>query len=137
MEAKRVAQELSLDKNMTVGSIIVKNRTLLGIGANGSDYHKTNKCERVLRGIPTGQGYDLCEGCHPKNHSEAKAIANARRLNEDLQGASIYTWGHWWCCEECWKKMIEVGIQDVYLMTGSDVLFNKGHPDNIVGKQYG
>jgi len=32
--------------------------------------------------------------------------------------------------------MIEAGIGDVYLLEGSEALFNKNHPQNIVGKQF-
>src|SRR3989344_8182190 len=77
IEAREYAREHSLDDMLKTGSIIVKDGKVIGRGANGSDYHKTHECERVKRGIPTGQGYELCEGCHPKNHSEPRAIADA------------------------------------------------------------
>ena len=134
--AKMYAQEFSLDKVMPGTAVVVKNRRILGIGANGSDFHKTHQCQRVLLGCKSGEGYDLCEGCHPKNHSEAKAIISAKSQGFETDGADLYLWGHWWCCKSCWDKMIEAGIANVYLLYDSEKLFNKEHPENIVGRQF-
>ena len=135
-EAKKYARENSLDKVMPNGSVLVRDEVIIGKGANGSNYHELHGCERVKRGIPTGQGYELCEGCHPKNHGEPKAIKMAKDQGNETNGADLYLWGHWWCCEPCWNAMIEAGIKDVYLMEDSEILFNKENPNNIVGKQF-
>ena len=135
-EAKKYALANSLDDMLKTGSIIVKDGKVIGRGANGSDYHKTHECERVKQGIPTGQGYELCEGCHPKNHGEPKAIKEARESGEDPSGADVYLWGHWWCCQSCWKAMINAGIKNVYLLEGSEVFFNNKNPNNILGRQF-
>jgi deoxycytidylate deaminase len=135
-EAKEFARGNSLDKEMPNTSIIVKDGVVIGRGANGSSYHDTHECERVKNKVPTGQGYELCEGCHPKNHGEGKAIQNAKDLGNDMNGADLYMWGHWWCCEPCWQNMISVGIKDVYVLEESDVLFNKKDPGNVVGHQF-
>lgn len=124
-EAKKYATLYSLDQAVPNASVIVKEGKIIGRGANGSNYHLEHGCKRVRLGIPTGQGYELCEGCHPKNHSEPKAIKNAKASSYDTQGADLYLWGHWWCCEPCWKKMIDAGINDVYLLQDSEKLFNK------------
>jgi deoxycytidylate deaminase len=134
--AKKYAREHSLDSTVPTGSVLVMNGAVIGLGANGSDYHKTHECERVKRGIPTGQNYELCEGCHPKNHSEPRAIENAKQAGHDTAGADLYLWGHYWCCEPCWKAMVAAGIKNVYLMEGSEILFNKANPNNIVGHQF-
>jgi deoxycytidylate deaminase len=122
-EAKAYAAAHSLDKNKPTASIIVKDGVVIGRGANGSDYHLTHECERVKRGIPTGQGYELCEGCHPKNHGEPKAVQDARDKGLDTNGADLYLWGHWWCCKPCWDAMIGAGIRQVYLLEGSETTF--------------
>jgi deoxycytidylate deaminase len=122
-EAFEYAQEFSLDKAKPNASVLVKDGIVIGRGANGSNYHLHHECERVKQKIPTGQGYDLCEGCHPKNHSEPKAILNAKENGFDTNGADIYLWGHWWCCKPCWDKMIETGIKDVYLLEDSENIF--------------
>src|SRR3989338_5453610 len=135
-EAKAYAKEHSIDKHQPTGALVVKDGKVIGRGANGSEYHKTHECERVKRGIPTGQGYELCEGCHPKNHSEPRAIADARKNGHDSRGADLYLWGHWWCCGPCWTAMIAASIKDVYLLEGNKKLFNKAHPENVIGRQF-
>ena len=136
LEAKEWARAHSLDKAMPNTSIIVKDGAVIGRGANGSDYHDKHGCERIKRGIPTGQGYELCEGCHPKNHGEPRAIADAKKNGENTQGADLYMWGHWWCCKPCWETMIAAGIKNVYLLENSEKLFNKANPENIIGRQF-
>lgn len=136
VEAKEFTRVHSLDKVMPTGSTVVKNGQVIGMGANGSDYHEKHGCERVRLGIPTGQRYDLCEGCHPKNHSEPQAIADAKKSGHDTNGADLYLWGHWWCCAPCWESIMSAGIRNVYLMEGSERLFNKESPENIVGRQF-
>lgn len=133
-EARAYALACSLDDAVKTGSIIVQNEHVIGRGANGSDYHKTHGCERVRLGVPTGTGYELCEGCHPKNHSELRAIADAKKSGHNTTGADLYLWGHWWCCEPCWNAIIDAGIENVYLLEGSERLFNKSSPDNILGR---
>nr|AIA14431.1 Cytidine and deoxycytidylate deaminase zinc-binding region [uncultured bacterium] len=136
--AKDFARHNSLDDNMPTGSVVVHGGKVIGRGANGSDYHRKHGCERVRRGIPTGQGYELCEGCHPKNHSEPKAIsdAKARHPAVDLTKADLYLWGHWWACEPCWNAIQKAGIRHVYLAEDSHKTFNKSHPENIIGRQF-
>jgi len=136
--ARQFALKNSLDKTMPTGSTIVLNGKIVGQGANGSNYHDKHGCERVRRNIPTGQNYELCEGCHPKNHSEPKAVKTALRKvsKNELTNAELYLWGHWWLCEPCWKAIKSVGIHRVYLQTGSQIHFNKAHPQNIVGTQF-
>lgn len=135
-QAKAYAKVHSLDKAMPNATVLVKDGAVIGRGANGSTYHDTHPCERIRLNIPTGQGYELCEGCHPDNHSEPTAIKDAREHGNDTSGAVAYLWGHWWCCEPCWKSMVSAGITTVRLVENSDVLFDKTKPGNIVGKQF-
>ncbi len=134
--AKDYAQTASLDKSMPGAAVIVKNGRVIGIGSNGSDYHEKHGCKRKELQCKTGEGYELCEGCHPKNHSEPTAIASAKSRGKDTVGADLYLWGHWWCCESCWDYMIEAGIKNVYLLEGSEILFNREQLDNIIGHQF-
>lgn len=116
-EAQKVAAKESLDTRQQTGTVIVKDGKIIGRGANGSKYHELHGCERERLGIPTGQRYDLCEGCDPKNHAERKAIDNTMNNGHrsDLQGATAFLWGHWWCCEPCTTAMITTGIKEVVL----------------------
>lgn len=136
MLAKEFAKKHSLDSVMPGTAVVVKDDAVLGVGANGSDYHKNHPCERIIRGCKSGQGYELCEGCHPKNHSEPSAIRDALAHGNNTEGADLYLWGHWWCCKPCWDAMIRAGINRVFLLKNSGVLFNKKHPNNVVGKQF-
>jgi len=134
--ARKFAQENSLDKTMPGSAIIVKDGEVIGIGANGSEYHKSNECERVKLGCKSGTGYELCEGCHPKNHSEPSAIRDAISKGNDTKDADLYLWGHWWFCVDCWNTMIEARIKNVYLLEGSEKLFNKDNSENVIGRQF-
>lgn len=137
--AKEYAKRESLDHYMPNCSIVVRGDEILGIAANGSDYHDLYGCERKRLGSPTGQDYDKCDGCNPKNHGEPKAINDALQYlseGESLEGAEIYLWGHWWCCEPCWNSMLSNGINTVYLVEGSEVLFDRDKPGNIIGRQF-
>jgi len=136
LAAKEYARAHSLDQVMPTGAVIVKDGKVIGAGANGSNYHDSNGCERVRQNIPTGEGYELCEGCHPRNHAEVKAVADARERGEDTTGAKLFLWGHWWACKSCWSVALEAGISEIVLQDNSEVLFNKLHPDNIVGHQF-
>ena len=135
--AREMAQRHSLDKIMPGGAIIVKDGYVLGKGANGSNHHEKHGCERVRLNCKTGEGYELCEGCHPNNHSERRAINDANhQRSHSTKGADLYLWGHWWCCQSCWDAIKEAGIANVFLVRDSEILFNKDHPDNIIGRQF-
>lgn len=133
--ARDFAEEHSLDPTMPNTSVIVKDERVIGIGANGSNYHQENGCERVRLNSPSGKDYDKCEGCSPKNHGEQQAIKNIVD-GQSLAGAEVYLWGHWWCCQSCWQAMLDQGINTVYLLDGSEKLFNKDDPENVVGHQF-
>jgi len=134
--AREWAREHSLDDSVKTGAVVVLHGDIIGRGANGSEYHKKHGCERIRRGIPTGHGYELCEGCHPKNHAERRSIFDTAALGHRTLGADLYLWGHWWACQPCWDTMIEAGIENVYLLKDSEKLFNKSSPGNILGRQF-
>ncbi|MBT3349177.1 hypothetical protein HN954_04030 [bacterium] len=117
--AKKVALEFSKDPEHPTGAVVVRDGKIIGRGANGSDFHEKNGCRRKKLGIPTGKNYELCPGCDPKNHAEQTAIADVSARGKNSAGADLYLWGHFWCCESCWEKMIENGIRDVFLVEGA------------------
>jgi len=137
LAALKAARELAIHPTMPNGAVIISSKgKIIGRGAISSEYHQKNGCDRVKLGIPTGQSYELCEGCHPKNHSEPKAIADAQKKGFDPSDGALYLWGHWWCCEPCWQAMVAAGIKRVFLLRDAQVLFNKLNPHNIVGRQF-
>ena len=130
-KAREVMNTDSLDWNWPDGCIFVKDGVVVSTGANGSDFHqqrdkemkskdpdyKFGGCIRREMGIPTGQGYDLCEGCSEKNHAEAKGI---RKLIDTTDYAKLsdsvcYLYGHWWCCQSCCNYMQNAGVKKVVL----------------------
>lgn len=127
------ALDHSLDLKQKVACVIIKDGVFIGAGANGSTYHEQHGCRRKELGCRSGEGYELCEGCHPKNHAEPTAIGNAiARGNESkLRGADIYMWGHYWCCEPCWAAMEAVGIRDVYIVSKAARWFDANSPDYV------
>lgn len=134
--AREYAKEHSLDRTMPNCAVIVRDGDVIGIGANGSNYHDTHGCKRADLGCKTGERYELCEGCHPHNHGEQKALADAKEKGNNTRGADLYLWGHWWCCKPCWNAMEAAGIRDVYLLEDSEILFNREKPGNVVGRQF-
>lgn len=131
-EAEKVRNELSSDKNYPTGAVIVKGGKIIGRGANRSalknskliKFHREKFCVRRFLKIPSGQKYWLCPGCaSSRNHAEPMAIKDARKNGQNLKGADLYLFGHWWCCKNCWDKMIAAGINNVYLVEGASELF--------------
>jgi deoxycytidylate deaminase len=145
LRAKEWARLHSLDKHAPNASVIVKDGVEIAIGANGSNFHQQPKniavygpkgCRRVYIGAKTGEQYEECDGCHPKNHGEPRALADAAARGIDVHGAEVYMWGHWWCCKWCCEKMEAAGITAVYVLDNADILFNSKDPNNILGKQF-
>lgn len=135
-EAKKLARKYRSNLSMPGAAVVVKDNQVIGRGSIGNNPAHINGCVRVKLNMPTGQGYELCDGCHPHNHSEPSAIRDAQEHGKETKGADLYLWGHWWCCEPCWEAMINAGIDHVFLLENSQVLFNKEVPGNIVGKQF-
>lgn len=94
-----------------------KDGEVIAYSGNGAVYHKKNGCERVRLNVPTGQRYDLCDGCNPKNHSEAVAIKRAKTYNKLkwLKNANAYLYGHWWSCKDCSVVLEKTGIKNLYM----------------------
>lgn len=100
-------------------AVIVRDGNIIGEGRNGGE-HPPATCRRAGLGCKTGEGYELCAGCDPKNHAEQSAIRNAIVPVTD---ADLYLYGHWWCCKSCWQAMITAGIRNVYLVEGATEKF--------------
>ena len=78
------------------------------------ELHKKYCLRRLLK-VPSGKAYWLCPGCaSPEQHAEAQLIKKARKQNIDTRDADIYMYGHWWCCQDCWNKMIKAEIRNIY-----------------------
>ncbi len=135
--AKQSAIDYSLTSIFPIGIIAEKDGLIIAKAGNGNGYHENNldtpghrkgcirrylndEREKIgLEKFKSGEGFELCPGCHTNSHAEANLINEAKKINRfsDLKGANIYMYGHFWCCKDCWRKMINAGIKDVFLPT--------------------
>lgn len=145
LAAKEEARLHSTDRMQSTGAVVVRDGEILGAGANQvplknatvAAWHRKGLCVRKLFNVKSGKGYWMCPGCAQfSDHGERQALKNAIKKHGDISGSDLYLWGHWWCCQPCWNAMIAAGIVNVFLMEGSDVLFEKGRPGSIIGKQF-
>lgn len=143
--AKEYAKEHSTDRQHPTGAVVVKDGEIIGRGANQvplkhpklKEFHKKGWCVRKILKVKSGEGYWMCPGCSsPSDHGEQQAVRDALKHEKGVEGADLYLWGHWWCCEPCWNAMIDGGIKDVYLIEGSERMFDKNHGENIIGRQF-
>jgi len=141
--AYEYSKQHSSDRNHPTGAVVVKDNKIIGRGANQvpvkneflKRVHKDWICVRKILKIKSGEKYWLCPGCAKcEDHGEQQAVRDAIKNVGDISGADLYLWGHWWCCESCWNAMIAPGIRDVYLVEGSEILFDKNNPANKLGR---
>lgn len=135
MKAREAAIKYSLTPIFPIGIVAVKEGVLIAEAGNGNGYHEKNtespghrkgcvrrylNAEREKQGLEkfkSGEGFELCPGCHTDFHAEANLIRKATEQNmlEKLKGADLYMYGHFWCCKPCFEKMIMAGVKDIYL----------------------
>ena len=86
-----------------VGAVLVRNRTILSTGYNGS-----------IRGMPhcTDVGHMMEEGhCVATIHAEANAIIQAARNGVMIEGATNYVTAS--PCWSCFKQLANAGVQRI------------------------
>jgi dCMP deaminase len=86
-----------------VGSVIVRNRTILSTGYNGS-----------IRGMPhcSDVGHMMEDGhCVATIHAEANAIIQAARNGVMIEGGTIYVTAS--PCWHCFKQIANAGIHRI------------------------
>jgi dCMP deaminase len=87
-----------------VGAVIVRDRTILSTGYNGS-----------IRGMPhcDEAGHDMEGGhCVGTIHAEANAIIQAAKNGVRIEGAELYTTAS--PCWSCFKLIANSGIRRIY-----------------------
>jgi deoxycytidylate deaminase len=110
------------------GAVVVSNGKIIGQGANHSSGTITIPCPRHQQGSKTGEDYHLCrEICKSKDeaHAEFNAVVDAQKNGHPVDGADLFLFGHWWCCERCWDEMIDAGVNNVYLLQDAHKIFTK------------
>jgi dCMP deaminase len=101
--ARQAASRSTCDRKF-VGAVIVRDRTILSTGYNGS-----------IRGMPhcDDVGHDLENGhCVATVHAEANAILQAAKNGVNISGAEIYTTAS--PCWSCFKLIANAGIRRIY-----------------------
>jgi deoxycytidylate deaminase len=135
-EAKGVCENESTDKKHSTGAVIVKDGRVLIGAANQSGFkssfligkHAEGLCVRKFFNVPSGKGYWMCPGCSKsKHHAESGAVIKAMKKysKAELEGATVYLYGHYWCCQDCWSNMLKVGINTVYVVENAHELFGR------------
>jgi dCMP deaminase len=101
--AHQVATRATCDRKH-VGAVIVRDRTILSTGYNGS-----------IRGMPhcDDVGHDIEGGhCVATIHAEANAILQAAKNGVGTDGGEIYTTAS--PCWTCFKLIANAGIRTIY-----------------------
>ena len=95
-----------------VGAVIIKDKQIIATGYNGAPVGAIHcsdigYCERKKRGIPSGQGLELCRA----GHAEANAIDQCARRGTSCLGATLYVTTQ--PCVFCCIHIIQAGISKV------------------------
>ena len=125
----RIWAENSYCERRKVGALVVKDKTIISDGYNGTPSGFENKCE------------DSNNVTHPYVlHAEASAVTKLARSSDSRDGSTLYVTAS--PCIECAKLIIQAGIKKVvyaekYRLTdGIDLLRQAGveviylNPDN-------
>lgn len=101
--ALQVASRSTCDRKR-VGAVIVRDKTILSTGYNGS-----------IRGLPhcSEVGHMMEEGhCVATIHAETNAVIQAARNGVRIEGAEIYVTAS--PCWNCFKTLANAGIKAIY-----------------------
>ena len=101
--AKEVATRSTCDRKH-VGAVIVRDKTILSTGYNGS-----------IKGLPhcNDAGHEMVDGhCIRTTHAEANAIVQAAKNGVEIDKAEIYVTAS--PCYNCFKLSATAGIQAIY-----------------------
>jgi len=127
LEAAKAREERSGDPLFPVGIVLVHDGAVVARAGNGFNKGpgEPHLCPRILAGCKTGEGYDLCHLHDAEGHAEPMLMKAAQEAGIATVGADVYMYGHWWCCEPCWKAMIDAGVRDVYVTDDAHERFSR------------
>ena len=97
--AQQVATRATCDRKL-VGAVLVRDRTILSTGYNGST-RGTPHCDEIGHMMEDGH-------CVRTVHAEANAIVQAAKNGVRIEGATIYTTAS--PCWPCFKLIANAGI---------------------------
>jgi dCMP deaminase len=116
MEISKVAATRATCERKHVGAVLVKDRTILSTGYNGSP-KGMDHCDDVGHMMEHGH-------CVRTAHAEANAIIQAAKNGTSIEGATIYTTAS--PCWPCMKLIINAGIKRI--------VFGEMYRDTRVGE---
>ena len=101
--AHEVATRSTCDRK-NVGAVIVRNKTILSTGYNGS-IKGLSHCDEV--------GHEMIDGhCVRTTHAEANAIVQAAKNGVQINHTEIYVTAS--PCYDCFKLIANAGIKTIY-----------------------
>ena len=103
--AVEVATRSTCDRKH-VGAVIVKDKTILSTGYNGS-----------IKGLPhcDEAGHEMVEGhCIRTTHAEANTIVQAAKNGVEINNGEIYITAS--PCYNCFKLIANAGIKSIYFL---------------------
>ena len=101
--ARQAATRSTCDRKH-VGAVIVRDKTILSTGYNGS-IRGMARCDEVGHVMQNGH-------CVATVHAEANAIIQAAKNGVRIEGAEIYTTAS--PCWDCFKLIANAGLERVY-----------------------
>ena len=109
-------------ENRQVGAVIVRDKRIITPGYNGApsgvkSCKEKGECLRKKLNIASGTRLESCYAVH----AEQNAIAQAAKLGESVDGATIYVTHQ--PCTICTKMIINSGIKKV--------VYRNGYPDEF------
>ena len=109
-------------ENRQVGAVIVRDKRIITTGYNGApsgvkSCKEKGECLRKKLNIASGTRLESCYAVH----AEQNAIAQAAKLGESVDGATIYVTHQ--PCTICTKIIINSGIKKV--------IYRNGYPDEF------
>ena len=109
--AKR-ASEQSTCLRRHYGCVLVRDKTIISIGYNGSP-RGCKHCSEIgcaREGLPSGEKPELCRA----THAEQNAIANAARIGISTKDSELYLYPEDLICPLCAKIIINAGVTKVF-----------------------
>jgi len=104
-----------------VGAVIVRDRTVLSSGYNGSP-RGLDHCDDV--------GHEMVEGhCIRTVHAEANALVQAAKNGVTIDGGTLYTTAS--PCYDCFKMLVNAGIKRI--VCGAFYGSRYGASDRVIG----
>lgn len=126
-EAALARDECAGDRLFPVGAVLVREGKVIARAGNGYNRGKgfVHVCPRIVLECPSGTGYELCQFHDAQGHAEPMLVAAAKEQGINPSGCDVYLYGHWWCCEPCWKVMLDAGVRNVYLLENAHEEFER------------